>query len=108
MFRVRFAGIQYDVDSSTSEGKWWAAPGQDGATPRPEGAATIHPRASPWVYVDDPHSSPEGAKNPGFLCTALSGLMHHWNASILIPGRCPGLSCGCPFGAKSRYTSLPS
>ena len=34
--------------------------------PRPEGAATHQPRATPWEHVNHPYPSPERAKQPPF------------------------------------------
>ncbi len=37
------------------------------------------------------------------ICYALSGLMHE---DFSNPGRCPGLICNCPFGAKNMPTDF--
>ena len=68
---------------------------------RPAGAATDQPRATPWVdrHLRVPRR-PERAKDP-FTCAALSGLAFR-SDSASSPGRRPGLTCGCPFGARKR------
>ena len=81
---------------------------------RPEGAATYQPRATPWDPIRRDRFSPKRAKqrNGGaraFICDALSGLLRYGGSRY--PGRCPGLVCCGPFGAKkpnrSRHTGSP-
>jgi hypothetical protein len=67
---------------------------------RPEGAATRKPGAPPRGSDAPPTTSPEGAgqEGPGPDCLAPSGLGSR--AVVTFPGRCPGLICSGPFGAK--------
>ena len=68
-----------------------------------EGAATNQPGASPGVSVDRLAICPERAKPHHALVPPFQGLI---DVDIVIPGRRPGLICGCPFGAKSRNRRL--
>jgi hypothetical protein len=80
---------------------------------RPAGAVTYQPRATPWEHVHHPRPSPERAKQN----SVFHGSLRHrasrelcrpfraWGSlESLFPGRCPGLACRFPYGAKSKKT----
>ena len=78
---------------------------------RPEGETTFQPRATPWEPGFQGSACPVRA--PQFSAVAMS--QSHVKNRILfrpfragtwllgvVPGRCPGLICDCPFGATTR------
>ena len=70
---------------------------------RPEGAATDQPRASPWDHEVKPSSTLKGRHKAPEMFRPFRARV---STSDPIPGRCPGLICGCPFGAKEKDTGL--
>ncbi len=80
---------------------------------RPKGAITNQPRATPWDHAKQPRPCPERAKQNAVFHVRL----RHRNSRELwrpyracaslesrFPGRCPGLKCCFPFGAKFQIT----
>ncbi len=78
---------------------------------RPEGETTFQPRATPWEPGFQGSACPVRA--PQFSAVAMS--QSHVKNRILfrpfragtwlldvVPGRCPGLICDCPFGATTQ------
>ncbi len=80
---------------------------------RPKGAVTNQPRATPWEHFHREHPGPVRAKQNAVFHVRL----RHRNSRDLwrpyracaslespFPGRCPGLKCCFPFGAKFQIT----
>ena len=85
---------------------------------RPQGTITCQPRATPWVVINRQNTPALNgpyiafdpimrvtvpANNRGvdwFFVTPFQGSPDWFGVDS--PGRCPGLSCFCPFGTKTR------
>ena len=72
---------------------------------RPERHSTNQPRATPWGTKKQSNQALKGRNNlrADTFCFALSGLPMGFLISF--PGRCPGLICYGPLGAKKNARS---
>jgi hypothetical protein len=71
---------------------------------RPEGAEQISPGQRPGNGNFRGKQALKG-RNKGLASCALTGT---GECVAMVPGRCPGLICGCPFGANPRGLHVKS
>jgi hypothetical protein len=69
----------------------------------PRRGRTNQPRATPWDLEVKPILSPERALHGPVMFRPFRA---HVSTSNPIPGRCPGLICGCPFGATDKDAGI--
>ena len=69
---------------------------------RPEGAKTNRPRATPRGCGTTNPRRPERATQSGRIHHLCRPFRAQVTCRAAHPGRCPGLVCGCPLGAKGR------
>ena len=94
--RLRFLMLRYSSPRNPTDAGFFAPKG-------PKHNSPGQSAAPPWVAETTGFYALKGQNKPRTPymrfadCIALSGLRTHWVAPY--PGRCPGLVCGCPFGA---------
>jgi hypothetical protein len=78
---------------------------------RPEGETTFQPSATPWEPGFQGSARPERAPQVSAVAMSQSHVKNRilfrpfragtWLLDV-VPGRCPGLICDCPFGATTQ------